>query len=98
MTQATTIEATRATLPAAIPAADGLALYDNACKALAEAKAVDEVREIRATAEAMRAYAKQADNRQMELDAAEIRIRAERRLGELMAAQGETIGKAAGQL
>lgn len=75
-----------------------LAHYDAACKALAEAKAVDEVREIRAQAEAVRAYAKQAKNRQMEIDAAEIRIRAERRLGELMAAQGEIVGAAKGQL
>jgi FtsZ-binding cell division protein ZapB len=72
--------------------------YDAACKALAEAVAVDEVQDIRAKAEAIRAYAKQAKNRQMEVDAAEIRIRAERRLGELMAAQGETVGKATGQL
>ena len=35
----------------------------------------------------MRAYAHQAKNRQMEIDAAEIRIRAERRLGQLMAEQ-----------
>jgi DNA-binding helix-hairpin-helix protein with protein kinase domain len=70
--------------------------YDAACKALAEAVAVDEVQDIRAKADAVRAYAKQAKNRQMEVDAAEIRIRAERRLGELMAAQGETIGKATG--
>ena len=73
-----------------------LAHYDAACKALAEARAVDEVQGIRAEAEAVRAYAKQAKNRQMELDAAEIRIRAERRLGELMAAQGETVGRATG--
>jgi hypothetical protein len=84
------------TLPAAMDESPPLAQYDAACRALAEAKAVDEVKSIRATAEAMRAYAKQADNRQMELDAAEIRIRAERRLGELMAAQGETVGKAIG--
>ena len=78
------------------PSPDGLALYDTACKALAEAKAVDEVQSIRAEAEAVRAYAKQAKNRQMELDAAEIRIRAERRLGELMKAQAEIVGKATG--
>ncbi len=73
-----------------------LARYDAACKALAEAKAVDDVLDVRAQADAVRAYAKQAKNRQMEVDAAEIRIRAERRLGELLAAQAETTGKAAG--
>ena len=47
-----------------------------------------------ARAEAVRAYAKQARNRQLELDAAEIRIRAERRLGELMQVAARTIGMA----
>ena len=69
-----------------------LSHYDAACSALAAAVAVDEVQDIRAKAEAVRAYAKQAKNRQMEVDAAEIRIRAERRLGELMAAQKTTVG------
>jgi hypothetical protein len=85
-----------ASLPATLDSPVALALYDNACKALAEAKAVDEVQGIRAKAEAVRAYAKQAKNRQMEVDAAEIRIRAERRLGELMEAQSASVGKAAG--
>jgi hypothetical protein len=78
------------------PDSTALRHYDAACRALADAKAVDEVQSIRAKADAVRAYAKQAKNRQMEIDAAEIRIRAERRLGELMAAQGEMVGKATG--
>jgi hypothetical protein len=41
-------------------------------------------------------FAKQAKNRQLEVDAAEIRIRAERRVGELMQAQRETVGLATG--
>jgi hypothetical protein len=73
-----------------------LVRYDAACRAVAAAATVDDVKEITAQAEAVRAYAKQARNRQLEVDAAEIRIRAERRLGELMAAQGETVGKARG--
>jgi hypothetical protein len=85
-----------APLALSTPGAVALSHYDAACTALAAAVAVDEVQDIRAKAEAVRAYAKQAKNRQMEVDAAEIRIRAERRLGELMAAQGETIGKATG--
>lgn len=56
----------------------------------------DEVKDIRDKAEAMRAYAHQAKNRQMEIDAAEIRIRAERRLGELIVAQKESVGLATG--
>jgi hypothetical protein len=86
------------TLPATVNNTTELAHYDAACKALAAAVAVDEVQDIRAKAEAVRAYAKQAKNRQMEVDAAEIRIRAERRLGELMEAQKQTVGLAKGQL
>jgi hypothetical protein len=73
-----------------------LVRYDAACQAVAAAKSVDEVQEIRAQADALRAYSKQAKNRQLEVDAAEIRIRAERRLGELMAEQGQMVGKASG--
>jgi len=71
-----------------------LSRYDVACRALAEAKAVDDIVEVVGQANAVHAYARQAKNRQMEIDAAEIRIRAERRLGELMAAQKASIGPA----
>lgn len=67
----------------------GLARYDAACRALSAAKSIDEVKEIHNQSEAMRAYAKQAKNKQLEIDASEIRFRAERRIGELMAAQRE---------
>src|SRR5215204_3316671 len=73
-----------------------LSRYDVACRAVAEAKAVDDIVEIVGQANAVHAYARQAKNRQMEIDAAEIRIRAERRLGELMAAQKATVGVAKG--
>jgi N6-adenosine-specific RNA methylase IME4 len=66
--------------------------YDAACRALAAAKTVNEAGRIRNVAEAMRAFARQAKNRQLELDAAEIRIRAERRVGELIKAQKAGIG------
>jgi hypothetical protein len=69
-----------------------LSRYDVACRAVAEAKAVDDIVEIVGQANAVHAYARQAKNRQMEIDAAEIRIRAERRLGELMAAQKASVG------
>jgi len=78
------------------PAPASLARYDAAVRALAEAKSVDEVKDLRDKAEAMRAYARQAKNKQLETDAAEIRIRAERRLGELIAGQKATVGMAKG--
>jgi len=69
-----------------------LALYDQACRLLAEAKAVDEVKEVLNQAEAIKAYARQAENRTLEADALEIRFRAERRLGEMILSQKETVG------
>lgn len=63
-----------------------LAKYEAAERALAAAEAVDEVLEIRSQAEAWRAYAKQAKNRDLEIKAARIRFRAERRLGEMLLA------------
>lgn len=61
-----------------------LVRYDAACRAVAEAKTIDEVKEIQNRAEAVRAYARQAKNKQLELDAMEIRVRAERKGGELL--------------
>lgn len=69
-----------------------LVKYDAACQAIAEAKTTDEARDIRDKAEAMRAYGRQAKNRALEVDAAEIRMRAERRLGEIIRDQKETVG------
>src|SRR3990167_2900425 len=66
--------------------------YDAACQALAKAKSIDDVKAVRDAAAALRAYAKQAKNKDLEIDAAEIRIRAERRVGELMKAQRESVG------
>ena len=73
-----------------------LIVYAAACKALAAARTTDEVRQIRNSAAMLRAYAKQAKNKQLELDAAEIRIRAERRVGELIQGQKGSGGLAKG--
>lgn len=70
--------------------------YEAACRAIAEAKTVDEVKEIRDVSIAMKAYARQAKNKEMEADAAEIRLRATRKLDQLVKAQKETVGLAKG--
>jgi len=75
-----------------------LVKYDAACRALAAAKSVDEVKLIRDKAQAIAAAAKIAKNHELEIDAAEIRIRAERRLGEMIAAQREAGLMAKGRL
>lgn len=61
-----------------------LVKYDAACRAVAEAKTVDDCLHIINMHEAARAYAKIAKNRQMEIDALEIRIRGERQLGKVL--------------
>jgi len=61
-----------------------LVKYDTACRLLEEARSVDEVRQIRDVAIALRVYARQAKNKTLEANAWEIRVRAERRVGEMM--------------
>ena len=62
--------------------------YDSACRALAEASSIDEVKDILDRALELKLYAKIAENKQMEREAVAIRVRAERRLGEMMKEQG----------
>ncbi len=64
-----------------------LVRYDAMCRAIAEAHAVDEVKDIRDKAMALEHYARQARNTEAERQAIQIRMRAEQRCGELLAAQ-----------
>ena len=62
----------------------GLVRYDSMVRAIAEAHAVDELKDYRDQARALELYAQQARNREAETKAAAIRIRAEHRCGELL--------------
>lgn len=61
-----------------------LALYDRMCSAITECVRVDEAKDIRDKALALEAYYRQARNTEAEREAANVRLRAERRVGELL--------------
>jgi N6-adenosine-specific RNA methylase IME4 len=67
--------------------------YDAARRALSEARAVDEVMDVRDEMERLKLYARQANDRDMLADATAIHLRATRQLGIMIAA-----AKAAGQV
>ncbi|MDW9825249.1 hypothetical protein [Sinorhizobium meliloti] len=60
-----------------------LARYDAMCRAIDEAYQIDEVKDIRDKALALEVYSRQAKNIEAERRACEIRLRAERKAGEL---------------
>jgi N6-adenosine-specific RNA methylase IME4 len=70
--------------------------YDQACRAVAKTLSVDELLKIRVESVAIGAAAKVAKNRNMEADAVAIRMRAVRRLHQLIEAQKTTVGLARG--
>ena len=71
---------------------NGLVRYDAMCRAITEAHAVDEVKDIRDKALAWEMYSRQAKNTDAERDACEIRLRAERKAGELLKAMAKAKG------
>jgi hypothetical protein len=58
--------------------------YEAMCHAIAECERVDEVKDLRDKALALQTYWRQARNLEAELQAGRIRLRAERRTGELL--------------
>ena len=66
--------------------------YDEMCTAIAAAYQVDEVKHIRDKALAIEMYARQAKNTEAERQACEIRLRAERRAGQLLAERDKAKG------
>ena len=61
-----------------------LVKYDQARKSLMEANSIDEVKEIKDKFEAIRAYARQSKDIELTNWASEIRLRAERKMGEML--------------
>jgi hypothetical protein len=67
-------------------------LVQQAFTAIDGAATVEAVKKVLAEWTGLAAYAREAKDNQLEADAAEIRMRAERRLGEMIKAQKETVG------
>lgn len=65
---------------------NSIIIYDAMCTAIADCHRIDEVKDLRDKAMALELYAKQAKNFEAERKASEIRLRAERRTGELLLA------------
>jgi hypothetical protein len=64
--------------------------YDAMVRAIAECHAVDEVKDLRDKAMALEIYQRQAQNLEAERKACEVRLRAERRCGEILNAMRES--------
>ena len=69
-----------------------LVRYDSMCRAIAAAYEVDEVKDIRDKALAIETYARQAKNTEAERQACEIKLRAERKAGRLLAEREKAKG------
>lgn len=74
--------------------ATGLVRYDAMVRAIAEAYTVDEVKEIHDKARAAEIYARQAKNIEAERQVCEVRLRAERKAGQLLSGLDKARGAA----
>lgn len=71
-----------------LPSGTQLVLFDRARLAIEQARTVDEVKVVRDQAQAIRLYFKQArESLEMQNNVAEIKLRAERRIGEMLPTQ-----------
>lgn len=76
-----------------VPRSRSLELLSNAKLAVAEARTIDEAKDLRDTAEALRVYAKQAgETLAIQNECAEVKLRAERKAGEILAATPKNEG------
>lgn len=92
------VRKTRARKKAGLPALSPqrpvgvLGTYEHAKQAVAAARMTDDAKEIRDQSSALIVYAARAKDTQLQTDAIEIRVRAERRLGEIIKQQKDTVG------
>jgi hypothetical protein len=71
-------------------------IFENARREIAEAKTVDQVKHILSIATGIAAAARAATDHELEAEAGVLKLEAERKLGQLMKAQAETVGLATG--
>jgi hypothetical protein len=77
----------------AIQSGDGpLIIFEDARRQIAEAATVDQVNKVLALATGLAAAARKATDRELEAEAAVLKFEAERKLGQLMEQQKETVG------
>jgi hypothetical protein len=69
-----------------------VALYESACQALAEAKTLIEVKEVRDRTKAIAEYGRLAKDRTLHIQATELMVRAEYKLGTILAATPRNVG------
>jgi hypothetical protein len=93
METSTALVVTTSAESAVAPAGDqALIIFEDARRAIADADTVEQVNKILALATGLAAAARKATNHEMEAEAAVLKLEAERKLGQLMAAQKATAG------